>query len=195
MTMETRLNQKLLGELAQLGRDHLPDGRMRPARLLEAARRVGELPRLWSQFVNFDPARRQYTRLHRGEDVEIWLLCWDFGQDTLLHDHGGSGGAFTVVTGALLEDRGMIGRPGLRTRRHDAGHGASFSPRYVHNLVAADAGPAVSIHAYSPPLTSMNFYCVLRDGLHHLRRVLTDSPEPDASDVVEQAVRLAATRS
>lgn len=193
--METRLNRELLSELALLERDHLRDGRVRPARLLEAAHRVAELPALWDQDLTFDPARRQYARLHRDERVEIWLLCWDFGQDTLLHDHGGSGGAFTVVTGALLEDCGALGRPGLRTRRHDAGGGACFSPSYVHNLVAADAGPAVSIHAYSPPLTSMNFYCLLRDGLHHLRRVPTDSPEPDASDVVEQADRLAATLS
>lgn len=192
---ETLLNPPLLTELASLGRGPSPDGRVPPVSLLEVARQVGDRPALWNRYLTFDPARRRYTRLHRDDAVEIWLLCWDFGQDTLLHDHGGSSGAFTVVTGALLEDCGEIGRPGLRTRRHDAGHGASFSPSYVHNLVAADAGPAVSIHVYSPPLTSMNFYCLLRDGLHHLRRVATDSPEPDASDIVEQADRLAATQS
>jgi Cysteine dioxygenase type I len=34
----------------------------------------------------------------------VWLICWDIGQDTLLHDHGGSVGAFAVARGSLLLD-------------------------------------------------------------------------------------------
>ena len=81
----------------------------------------------------------------------MWLICWDYGQDTLLHDHGGSSGAFAVIDGELLEDFGSVTGGKLTTRRHRAGGGAFFGPRYLHNLVAANAVPAVSIHVYSPP--------------------------------------------
>ncbi|QXV56943.1 cysteine dioxygenase family protein [Amycolatopsis sp. TNS106] len=155
--------------------------------LLETARRIGDHRGLWDQEVEFDLARRHYARLYRDHLVEVWLICWDYGQDTLLHDHGGSSGAFAVIDGELLEDFGSVTGGKLTTRRHRAGGGAFFGPRYLHNLVAANAVPAVSIHVYSPPLTSMNFYCLVRDGLYHLRRIPTESPEPDTADLVDEA--------
>ena len=41
--------------------------------------------------------------------------------------------------------------------------------------------PTVSIHAYSPPLRTMNFYCWLPSGMHHLREITCDTPEPDTT--------------
>jgi hypothetical protein len=48
----------------------------------------------------------------------------------------------------------------------------------------------VSIHAYSPPLTAMNFYCWLPSGIHHLREVPCDTPEPDTTALETTAARL-----
>ena len=31
----------------------------------------------------------------------------------------------------------------------------SFGPWYIHDVINASVQPAVSVHAYSPPLTSM----------------------------------------
>ena len=72
----------------------------------------------WSPHVRFDLTERYFQRLHRDDSVEVWLICWDLGQDTLLHDHGGSVGAFAVASGQLIEDFGDTTQEGLRTRRH-----------------------------------------------------------------------------
>lgn len=144
----------------------------------------------WSPHVRFDLTERYFQRLHLDEDVEVWLICWDLGQDTLLHDHGGSVGAFSVAGGQLVEDFGDTGQPGLRTRRHRAGDSVGFGPTYLHNLVNVGTEPAISIHAYSPPLTAMNFYCWLPSGIHHLREVSCDTPEPDTTALEATTARL-----
>lgn len=144
----------------------------------------------WSAHVRFDLTERYFVRLHLDDDVEVWLICWDLGQDTLLHDHGGSVGAFAVASGRLVEDFGDVGQDGLRTRRHSAGSAVAFGETYLHNLVNVGMEPAVSIHAYSPPLSSMNFYCWLPSGIHHLREVPCDTPEPDTTALEATAARL-----
>jgi hypothetical protein len=145
---------------------------------------------VWSALVRFDLAERYFARLRLDDDVEVWLICWDLGQDTLLHDHGGSVGAFTVVSGSLVEDFGTVRQDVLRTRRHTAGDTVAFGADYVHNLVNVGLQPAVSIHAYSPPLRTMNFYCWLPTGIHHLRELRCDTPEPDTTALEATATRL-----
>ena len=41
----------------------------------------------------------------------------------------------------------------------------SFGPRHVHEVVNETAAPAVSIHAYSPPLAGMRRYELTGRGL------------------------------
>jgi predicted metal-dependent enzyme (double-stranded beta helix superfamily) len=147
-------------------------------------------PSEWAGRVRFDLKERFYVRLRHTDDVEVWLICWDIGQDTLLHDHGGSSGAFTVARGSLVEDFGAVGRPGLRTRRHAEGAAVGFGVDYLHNLVNVGTEPTVSIHAYSPPLSAMNFYCWLPTGMHHLREVRCDNPEPDTTALEAEAALL-----
>lgn len=151
-------------------------------------------PETWLSSVSFDFYQRHCVRLRRADDHEVWLICWDIGQDTLLHDHGGSSGAFAVAKGALVEDYGAVGKRGLRTRRHRTGVSVGFGPDYLHNLVNVGMEPTVSIHAYSPPLRVMNFYCWLPTGIHHLRAIDCDTPEPDSSLLETQAAALRTAR-
>lgn len=69
--------------------------------------------------------QRWYTRIHGDEELDIWLISWVPGQPTELHDHGGSLGALTVLSGSLNEYR-WDGRR-LRRRRLDAGDQAVFA--------------------------------------------------------------------
>lgn len=171
----------------------LPSNRARlstPDELATVVTDVAAHPSAWSGLVEFDLTRRHYARLRRDDSVEVWLICWDLGQDTLLHDHGGSAGAFTVVSGSLTEDHGSVHLPGLRTRRHTAGATVGFGADYLHNLVNVGTEPTVSVHAYSPPLRSMNFYCWLPTGMHHLREIACDTPEPDTAALETEAAAL-----
>ena len=46
-----------------------------------------------------------------------------------------------------------------------AGVVRSFGPRVVHHVVNHSAAPAVSVHAYSPPLPQMRHYELTPAGL------------------------------
>ncbi|MDR3662521.1 MAG: cysteine dioxygenase family protein [Mycobacterium sp.] len=127
---------------------------------------------------------RWYHRLYGDDELDIWLISWVPERSTELHDHGGSLGALTVVSGALSETR-WDGR-GLRQRTLDAGSQAGFPLGWVHDVVLASgqdatpASPTLSVHAYSPPLTAMSYYDVTdRDTLRRVRTELTDTPEGD----------------
>jgi hypothetical protein len=145
--------------------------------------RAGDYP-----FVAFESGTRWHRRVHRDEHLDVWLLTWLPTQSTELHDHGGSSGAFTVVAGELTE---LLPQPAddgsylLRGHRWSRGSTTVFGPRHVHDVVNRGRVPAVSVHAYSPPLTSMRYYSVdCGPGLSVTRTVLTDEPEPVPASVV-----------
>jgi hypothetical protein len=76
------------------------------------------------------------------------------------HDHGGSAGAFAVVWGTL-EER-LVGS----TTVVESGMARSFGPKYIHDVRNSSASSvAVSVHAYSPPLSEMTRYELTSDGL------------------------------
>jgi hypothetical protein len=134
-------------------------------------------------------SRRWFTRIHGDDELDIWLISWVRGHATELHDHGGSLGALTVLSGSLNEFR-WDGR-GLRRRRLDAGDQAGFPLGWVHDVVWAPrpspgpvialngpVAPTLSVHAYSPPLSAMSYYDITeRNRLRRQRTELTDQPE------------------
>ncbi|HTQ17506.1 cysteine dioxygenase [Mycobacterium sp.] len=134
------------------------------------------------------PDERWFTRIRGDDELDLWLISWVPGRSTELHDHGGSLGALTVLSGSLNEFR-WDGRR-LRRRRLDAGDQAGFPLGWVHDVVwaprpvsasgaiAAPLQPTLSVHAYSPPLTAMSYYQVTdRNTLRRQRTELTDQPE------------------
>jgi hypothetical protein len=134
-------------------------------------------------------SQRWFTRIHGDEELDVWLISWVPGHPTELHDHGGSLGALTVVSGSLNEYR--WGGRALRRRRLDAGDQAGFPLGWVHDVVWAPrpvsvpvpglpgpAQPTLSVHAYSPPLSAMSYYDITdRKTLRRQRTELTDQPE------------------
>ena len=82
------------------------------------------------------------------------------GQRTGFHDHGRSAGAFTVAQGCLRERAAPGGRPEPAGATLLSGSVRSFGPRYIHDVANESAAPAVSVHAYSPPLTTMDRFAV-----------------------------------
>ena len=107
----------------------------------------------WMEKVRLRTERRWYERLYHGPDYDIWVISWLPGQSTGFHDHGASSGAFVVATG-ILEER----LPGERTRAIHPDQPRAFGPDYTHDVRNVSLAPAISIHAYSPPLSEMNEY-------------------------------------
>jgi hypothetical protein len=132
---------------------------------------------------------RWFVRLHGDDEVDVWLISWVPGHRTELHDHGGSLGAATLLSGSLDEFRWDGER--MRCRRLKAGDQAGFPLGWVHDVVWAPPGPrtsvtslagpqapSLSVHAYSPPLTVMSYYEVADENrLRRNRTELTDQPE------------------
>jgi predicted metal-dependent enzyme (double-stranded beta helix superfamily) len=145
--------------------------------LAAEVRRLTARPAEWVARVRLDPEGRWYERIHMTDDLEVWLISWLPGQSTGFHDHGGSAGAFGVVWGALDEyvpnRRGAARKhgglpipPGPRVTSVTSGDVHSFGPRYVHDVRNSSEGSvAVSVHAYSPPLSTMTRYNLLASGL------------------------------
>lgn len=126
-------------------------------------------PWLWRPLVHHDPDERTYSRLHRDDGVELYVVCWSPGHDTGFHDHDESAAAIAVLEGALLEERLAIG--GAVELRLDAGDHVTIGQEAIHRVRHAGGGPAVSLHAYSPPLQRVGAYEVTADGalLRHPR--------------------------
>src|SRR3984885_819958 len=114
----------------------------------EFARRDG-----WIEKVRLRTDQRWYERLHLGPEHDIWVISWLPGQSTGFHDHGASAGAFFLAPGILEEHR-----PGARVRVIHPGVPLAFGPDYAHDVRNVSLAPAISIHAYSPPLSDMNEY-------------------------------------
>jgi predicted metal-dependent enzyme (double-stranded beta helix superfamily) len=131
-------------------------------------------------FVDFDPDVRWHRRIYRDRRLDIWIISWLPGQGTQLHDHGGSSGSFTVVSGTLAEAVVAGSGSDHTVDDHDraAGDTSAFDAHYVHDVRNLGDGPAVSVHAYSPPLTTMTFYDLSDGRLDAVSSLATEDPEP-----------------
>jgi hypothetical protein len=136
-----------------------------PARLGQIAGAAAAQPDGWSDVLRFDAGRRWYRRLELADDYEVWLLTWLPGQSTGFHDHGHAAGAFAVARGGLSERTVAGAGHRVRHRTVAAGGVRSFGTHHVHDVINVFGEPAVSVHAYSPPLTAMRRYDLTPDGL------------------------------
>jgi hypothetical protein len=139
-----------------------------PARLGQIVRAIAERPGRWRPAVQFSAERRWYYRIDAGDpaaNYEVWLLSWLPGQQTGFHDHGDAVGAFAIADGELLESTATVGSTAVRGRELGAGAVRSFGAAHLHNVRNTSAAPAVSVHAYSPPLSAMRRYEMTTAGL------------------------------
>jgi predicted metal-dependent enzyme (double-stranded beta helix superfamily) len=126
-------------------------------------------PELWQPLVRADAAERTYELLHRDELLELYVVCWMDGHDTGFHDHDHSAAAIAVLQGTITEERLALRGPVEQTL--GAGEHVAIAPEAIHRVRHAAGAPAVSLHAYSPPLNRVGTYEVASDGalLRHPR--------------------------
>jgi hypothetical protein len=120
-------------------------------------------PAAWRPLVDLDIEHRHYEQLWRDDHVDVWVISWMDGHDTGYHDHDLSRGAVAVVEGELVEERLAVGAA-PHVRRYRAGETFDFDASHVHRMHQSGGGPAISIHAYSPPLWRMGAYAIEVDG-------------------------------
>jgi hypothetical protein len=142
-----------------------PEGHA-PAVLAELGRRLRlgrDAWRLLAPHLAFDARHYRRVRLWRGADWEALVLCWLPGQHTQIHDHGGSTGLATTLSGTLHEARYRWPGPGenlqfVSCADQPAGaHGLELVDT-IHEVSNESPFPAASLHLYSPPLTELGAY-------------------------------------
>jgi predicted metal-dependent enzyme (double-stranded beta helix superfamily) len=160
---DTLVSGAVLTDAARPGR--LSPNRLSPNRLSEIVGALAARPEAWSRLLRFDAGRRWYQRLELADDHEVWLLSWLPGQATGLHDHGDAAGAFAVAQGRVRERTVRAGGRHVRHRDIAQGGVRAFGSEHVHDVINAFAGPAVTVHAYSPALTAMRRFELTESGL------------------------------
>lgn len=125
--------------------------------LRELAIAIADRPELWHHLRRYDADQRTYSHVLRNDHVEAYLICWMEGHDTGFHDHDISRGALAVVQGEVREDRLTIGGP-PETKLLSAGQSVNFTAADIHRVRHDGDVPAITIHAYSPPIQQMGSY-------------------------------------
>ena len=134
-----------------------------PSELEDFVADLAATPARWRHLVHHATDVRVYEQIVDEEDVNAWVICWSEDQDTGYHDHDESSAAIAVISGEVREDRLRLGNT---PRSRVLGPGSVFTVPAVaiHRVLHAGGAPAVTIHAYSPPLTRSGAYRIGPDG-------------------------------
>jgi quercetin dioxygenase-like cupin family protein len=116
-------------------------------------------PEEWLRFVTHAGDARAYEQIWEDEEVNAWLICWSDGQDTGFHDHDDSAAAIVVIEGHVREERLRLAAA-CDARVFGPGTMFTVAPSAIHRVLHAGNAPAVTIHAYSPPLRRSGTYRV-----------------------------------
>lgn len=145
-------------ELADRTRELLrPGAQYTPEELEAVVRAVAGRADLWRPLIVIDRDRRRYELLYEDDWVDIWVLSWMPGQRTGFHDHDRSGVGLCCAQGALDEGMLVLGASAEPVRL-TPGTSRNGAGGYIHSVAHVEGEPAVSIHAYSPPLMVVGQY-------------------------------------
>jgi hypothetical protein len=142
---------------------NLPDGRLDAETLVRITDALALRRDLFEDLI-VDGVSQRWLQLFLTESFEVRLLVWEREQPSDWHDHGGSSGAWSVTAGELYEAFRAPDGVTVFDRHVVAGDHGSFGPEHVHDVIFEVGSPAVSIHAYSPPLNGVTIYDRTRFG-------------------------------
>ena len=118
-------------------------------------------------YATFSPTSHTRNCLELNERFELILLCWEPGQITAIHDHGGEE-CWVYFMDSLFEE--IIyerSQPKLRqTQSKTASNGSvSYMSDFlgVHSLKNAGNRRGFSLHLYAKPIRSCNVFNTLSD--------------------------------
>jgi quercetin dioxygenase-like cupin family protein len=134
-----------------------------PDKLARFVEQLSAEPARWRHLVRHERDVRVYEEIFSDEHINAWLICWSGGQDTGFHDHDESAGAIAVISGRVRDERLAIGAE-PHAREFAAGQRFDIPPNAIHRVIHAGEQPAITLHAYSPPLIRMGAYKIGAQG-------------------------------
>ena len=117
-----------------------------------------------SQYISYKSD--SYTRhlVHKDEDFEILVVCWEPGQTAPIHGHEGEKCWMRVEQGALKVCNYKLNTlsPLSLTMKEELKCEAGFldGPAEIHSVENAYNEPAVSLHIYAKPFEECDIYCL-----------------------------------
>lgn len=155
------------------------DGVLDVAQLEQLVLAIAADRETWEPLTVVDPHRRRYRLLYEDDRIDVWVLSWMSGQGTGFHDHDLSGVGLACAQGEVVEKQ-MLLPTGASAVHMTPGTGRQGPPGYIHSVAHVEGTPAVTIHAYSPPLERVGQYRVddegiLRRSIEHGRQELLDN--------------------
>ncbi|MBS2036148.1 cysteine dioxygenase family protein [bacterium] len=168
----------LAQQCGQLVSQQQAEGPLDQQKLSQLVRSIADKPELWKPLVVVDPSRRRYRLIYEDDRIDVWVLSWMPGQGTGFHDHDHSEVALMCVQGTILEKQMMLPTGASRIEM-TPGYVRTGGAGYIHAVSHIEGEPAVSLHAYSPPLIHVGQYVVDGNGIlerqiEHGRRELMD---------------------
>ncbi|WP_353779847.1 cysteine dioxygenase family protein [Winogradskyella sp. 3972H.M.0a.05] len=119
---------------------------------------------LFSEFESW--SEKKYTRncIYRCDDFELILLCWEEGQKTSIHNHGGEECWLYVLNGKVVEHNFIQNSDEsltlVNTETLNARQVSYINDRIgLHRLGNGSTGRTMSLHLYAKPIERCDFYC------------------------------------
>jgi len=106
-----------------------------------------------------------YTRncIVRTNKYELILLCWEKGQTTPIHSHGGEECWVYLIQGDIEESRFEYGKKGMQKVHENflANQPLSYMNDDLgfHQLRNSFEGRSISLHLYADPINNCQIYC------------------------------------
>ena len=159
----------------------IPDRVLTPAECYDAGALAAAALNLADHILD-DPHQRIFERLWQHDNSEAWLVSWWGPRDTGYHDHNASSGGIYVMEGRVSEEP-LVVNGAARVREYWPGDHFSFGIGHIHRM--HHDPEAVTIHVYSPAITSIGSYEIVDGALTRTPGSPDDespaSPELDAA--------------
>eukprot|EP00297_Palpitomonas_bilix_P018004 CAMPEP_0113882496 /NCGR_PEP_ID=MMETSP0780_2-20120614/8995_1 /TAXON_ID=652834 /ORGANISM="Palpitomonas bilix" /LENGTH=199 /DNA_ID=CAMNT_0000869533 /DNA_START=114 /DNA_END=713 /DNA_ORIENTATION=- /assembly_acc=CAM_ASM_000599 len=160
----SKMSSSVLSSLADFLEDNLPKeggGDCKTCGIKEVFDHIQstKIPRSeWERFAFFSKASYTRNLVVSGTNFDMIVLCWNKGQASAAHDHGGSNCWMKCLHGNMRENlyKNEEGKPLEILKKTDLTEGGlayihdSIGLHKVENLDSDDV--AVSLHIYSPPI-------------------------------------------
>ena len=155
---------ELAQQCCQLVSAQAAEGPLTTAQLAVLVQQIVARPELWEPLEIRDAGHRRYRLLYEDDRIDVWVLSWMEGQGTGFHDHDLSGVALIGARGMVVE-RQMLLPSGATQIEMEVGVTREGGPGYIHSVCWGRGEPAISIHAYSPPLLRVGQFVVDEEGI------------------------------
>jgi len=125
---------------------------------------VAAYPEELYQFERFDETVYSRNRIFKNDFVDLLVLCWKSGQRTPIHNQAGSSCGVYVIRGEAIEigfrpsGVGLLIPEGSKQLREEESTISVDSDAHLVGNFASPAQDLVTLHCYSPPLTSMQIF-------------------------------------